>query len=71
MAVASMGFLRGSGGKDTSSMMNQTALIIDLLWVLLIMQIFIGSVLLWQIDTVRAKVERTDRRIKNYFGGAE
>jgi hypothetical protein len=66
-----MGFQVGSGGKDTSSMINQTALIIDLLWVLLIMQIFIGSCLLWQIDTVRAKVERTDRRIKNYFGGAE
>jgi hypothetical protein len=52
-------------------MINQTGLIIDLLWVLLIMQIFIGAWLLWAIDTVRAKVERTDRRIKNYFGGQE
>jgi len=66
-----MGSLRGSGGKDTSSMINQTGLIIDLLFTILIMQIFIGAWLLWQIDNVRAKVERTDRRIKNYFGGAE
>ena len=71
MAVASMGFQVGYAGKDTSSMINQTGLIIDLLWVLLIMQIFIGAWLLWAIDTVRAKVERTDRRIKNYFGGQE
>jgi len=71
MAVASMGSLRGYAGKDTSSMINQTGLIIDLLFTVLIMQIFIGTWLLWQIDNVRAKIERTDRRIKNYFGGAE
>ena len=52
-------------------MMNQTGLIIDLLWVLLIMQIFIGAWLLWAIDNAKAKIERTDRRMKNYFGGAE
>jgi hypothetical protein len=50
---------------------NQTGLIIDLLFTVLIMQIFIGTWLLWAIDNVRAKIERTDRRIKNYFGGAE
>lgn len=71
MAVASMGSQVGSGGKDTSSMINQTGLIIDMLFTILIMQIFIGAWLLWQIDNVRAKIERTDRRIKNYFGGAE
>jgi hypothetical protein len=50
---------------------NQTGLIIDLLFTILIMQIFIGAWLLWAIDNVRARTERTDRRIKNYFGGTE
>ena len=71
MAVANMGSQVDYAGKDTSSMINQTGLIIDLLFTILIMQILIGAWLLWQIDIVRAKIERTDRRIKNYFGGAE
>lgn len=52
-------------------MINQTALIVDLLFTIVIMQIFIGAWLLWAIDNVRARTERTDRRIKNYFGGTE
>lgn len=52
-------------------MINQTGLIIDLLFTILIMQIFIGAWLLWAIDNVQKKTERADRRIKNYFGGGE
>lgn len=52
-------------------MLNNSALIVDLLFTILIMQIFIGAWLLWAIDNVQKKTERTDRRMKNYFGGAE
>lgn len=52
-------------------MLNNSALIVDLLFTILIMQIFIGAWMLWAIDNVRARTERTDRRIKNYFGGSE
>jgi hypothetical protein len=52
-------------------MLNNSALIVELLFTILIMQIFIGAWLLWAIDNVQKKTERINQRMKNYFGGGE
>lgn len=49
-------------------MLNNCELMVDLLFTVLIMQIFIGGWLLVAIDNVSKKVARIDQRMKNYGG---